>query len=239
MPSDNNKKDKASSSLRVPLRPRKIRFSSTSPEATEPALAQTPPAPRIPSSVDSDSDEAPEDISLATAAKKSRAKNIEKARVVKDAAQSEKKRRRDRDERLKEQATQSSKRRKALDNETPYLPDSVLAALAEVRESTPSDDEVEETTTRKLHKFDKRTGAVLVKEEKGPSDIQVGSLSVSVLQQTNDILPPKAGGKSNGIWQSWNRGRNAMVQGGKQKEKGLVRVRMERRAWGGRNKTFV
>jgi hypothetical protein len=238
MATHNRKKEKTSSSLRVPLRPRKIRFSSTSPEPSE-SLAQPTHEPRtIASPAESDSDEAPEDIPLATAAKKSRAKDVEKARVEKAAAQSEKKRRRDRDERNKEQATQSNTRRKAPEKEPTYLPDSVLAALAEARESTPSDDGAIETS-RKVHKFDKRTGAVLTKEETGPSDLQVGSLSVSVLPQANDILPPKAGTKSKGIWQSWNRGRNAMVKDGQQRGKGHVRVRMERRAWGGRNKAFV
>jgi hypothetical protein len=99
----------------VPLRPRKAHLSTTSlpPSQNVPQLPNINEIPQTHHIVsDSDSDSAPETISLAASAVKSRLKNAEVAKAAKGLAVEHKRKRKERDERLKQQATPSIKKKK-------------------------------------------------------------------------------------------------------------------------------
>jgi hypothetical protein len=79
------------------------------------------------------------------------------------------------------------------------------------------------------------TGVVKRLSEKPAQDLQIGKLSVSVLESRNELLPPKANAKGRGIRQNWLRGRATMV--GKKAMRSTQK--WERRPFGKAKTTFV
>lgn len=235
--------------MTVPLRPRKIRFSSTSPApepTTAPELTEDAQEPTddAHSNSESDEDEAPEAISLTKSAAESKVRSATATNAARKQAESDKKRRRDRDERLKDQRKTSKKqkveKKPAVDSEEPsasdeeedgpaeelvldeqgrlpqYLPQSLLDSLPTERAPTPdSEDEGEGAGKAKKRNLHEYRGSFRLPLAKKVKDLTIGeSLSVSVLEKRNELLAPKIEQRSKGIRQNWLRGRNDMAASG-------------------------
>ena len=162
-----------------------------------------------------------------------------------------KKRRRQRDARLKEQASKAKKTKleqvteqdntaaDASKNALPtFLPESLLESIPAVRPPTPplgqetkgSIDGNEVRRNQHVYK-----GIVKLPSEGPVRDLQIGSLNVSVLEERNGLLPPKADLKARATRENWLRGRATMP--GK-KGKGSA-GKMERRPFGKSNTIFA
>jgi U3 small nucleolar RNA-associated protein 16 len=110
-----------------------------------------------------------------------------------------------------------------------YLPASLLADLPDVRPPTPppEEDEEEEKTRDPSKKFTKK-GVVILPSSTGQKDLQLGSMSVSILEKRNGRLPPpKVHTKGNSVRENWLRGRNSIAGAVKVKTK-RVKVRSGR-----------
>jgi hypothetical protein len=151
---------------------------------------------------------------------------------------------------LKEQASQAKRARVEQptsdgdgdgDESLPtLLPDSLLDSIPAVRPPTPPPGETaegrmdigERETRQNKHVY---KGVLKRFFEKPAQDLQIGMLSVSVLENRNELLPPKADTKARGIRQNWLRGRATMVGKKAQRRTG----KMERRPFGKAKTAFV
>jgi U3 small nucleolar RNA-associated protein 16 len=234
----------------IPLRSRKIRFSSTSPPPKDQEVVHgDDDAQELENShSDSDSDAAPEAISHSTAHAQSRAIDADVARAAQARSDAAKKRRREGDARLKEQASRAKRTRVEQqttdgdgDESLPtLLPDSLLDSIPAVRPPTPPPGDAAEgrmDIDGKEARQNKHVYKGVVKRlfVKPAQDLQIGMSSVSVLESRNELLPPKADPKARGVRQNWLRGRATMVGKKAQRRTG----RMERRPFGKAKTAFV
>ncbi|KAF2791898.1 hypothetical protein K505DRAFT_279804 [Melanomma pulvis-pyrius CBS 109.77] len=237
-----------------------IRFGSEEPaEAPIPIVIDNQEAPSMDDADDdSDSDEAPEEVTTASALRQAKAADEEALRAQKALQEKEKLKRRERADRIKQE--QGIKQKKAekkaaklakqrareelmdpaheelnvdIHNLPALLPESILEAAGDTRPPTPparlQGRSVEEARQEKLNRHIK----FLERGEKPVKDVKKGSLNVHVLGQQNMLLAPKVNRDTKNIREKWLKGRQAekQLKGGRRQKMQFRKV--ERRAVGG------
>jgi hypothetical protein len=250
----------------LPLRSRKVRFGS---EDAEPInIEQLPPNPLadIPKnqahSESEDEDEAPETVTTTQAAVESKSLLAGVTRAIAFQNEAARRKRRDRDTRLKEQSQEKRKTRQkkpqgskvggnslstededvSMDDDDDdgalpdFLPESFLAEISEERPPTPPLEEMDiepAVSTRLKHTF---KGEFKLPARKGPQDLELGNTKVSILEEHNHRLPPEATPKTKAIRDTWMKGRPTM--NGRRKPRQMRGSRVERKPFGKINVRF-
>lgn len=242
---------------------KKIMFGSEEPvEATAP-IALGEPQPSNTTAIEedsgSDSDEAPEVVTTASAASKAKAVQEEATRAYQAQQEKEKQKRQERAERIAEEQAEKRKReeKKAkkiakrlkmeedaqpslskaslgvdIHNLPALLPDSLLEAAGDRRPATlPPIRRGKTAEELRKEKLNRHT-KFLERSEKPVKDVKKGSVNVSVLAKQNVLLAPKANKGTKNIREHWLKGRQAERK--RKNGKPVMQFkRMERRATGG------
>ncbi|KAF2248343.1 hypothetical protein BU26DRAFT_520042 [Trematosphaeria pertusa] len=202
----------------------------------------------------SDSDEAPEMVTTATAASKAIATEKEAARAHRAQQEKEQLKRQQRAQRIAEEQAEKRKREEKearrlqktqakpqrvasplstsldvdINNLPALLPDSILEAAGDKRPPTPppvrQGKTAEEIRQEKLNRHIK----FLERGEKPIKDVKKGSVNVSVLAQQNLALAPKVNQNTKNIREHWLKGRRAEKRDKKGRPK-VENTRMERK----------
>jgi hypothetical protein len=211
----------------------------------------------------SDSDDAPEMVTTATAVSKARATAEETSRAHQAQQEKEQKRKQQRAERLAEEQAEKRKRdekrarklakRQAREDRAngaesislgapldidmkslpALLPDSILEAAGDRRSSSPPAARSRKTAEQLRKEKLNRHIKFLEHGEKAVKDRKKGSINVSVLAQKNKLLAPKVNENSKGIREHWLKGRQREKISSGKKGNFKQFKKMERRAVGG------
>ncbi|KAF2400931.1 hypothetical protein EJ06DRAFT_530018 [Trichodelitschia bisporula] len=155
----------------------------------------------------SDSDEAPEAISLSTAQLQSRALRADAAKAIQEQKAAEKRRRTQRDAQLKDQA-QNSKRRKVEQA-------AEESADEEGGQSEDGESSAEDSDTAVVSRAPVAKSRAVALSGRPPKDVKRGPVAVHVLDQANPLLPPKMNKHTKHIKDMWLKGRPTMMSGKK------------------------
>ncbi|KAH7117826.1 U3 snoRNA associated-domain-containing protein [Dendryphion nanum] len=258
IPSDDLTSTKASSGEQIKSH---FRFGSEEPVETEAVITYLPAQEQHPDIAEedgdeSDSDEAPEQVTVVSARSKAKAIEAEAARAFRAQQEREARFKRERTERIAQEKEQ--KRRKlekkaseyakleakrnprtreelydaGISNIPALLPDKLLEAAGDRRPPTPptmvAEEDNEELRRRKLNHHIKFTERAV----KPAPDVKKGSFNVHVLKDQSSSLAPAANGQSKQVRESWLRGRQRNKNISKGRRKGTI-GKMERRAVGG------
>ncbi|KAF2477421.1 uncharacterized protein BDR25DRAFT_299372 [Lindgomyces ingoldianus] len=246
------------------LRQRLIRFASEEPVDHQPTFTPTldgaadepPSAMKLKEDDESDSDEAPDIVTAASAFSKTQAAEAEAARAFKAQQEKEKLKRKERAERIVEEQEQKKRReeKKAkklakaqakqqlvkpedditmldIHNLPALLPDSILEAAGDKRPPTPPPllpgKSSKELQKEKLNRHIK----FLERGEKPIKSVKKGPVNVHVLAQQNMLLAPKVNRDTRNIREHWLKGRQVEKKD-KQGRRKMKFQKMERRAIG-------
>ncbi|KAF1997077.1 hypothetical protein P154DRAFT_525076 [Amniculicola lignicola CBS 123094] len=236
-----------------------IRFGSEEPEDKEPIVLHQPARTRFVAEDEdaSDSDDAPEEVTAASALSKTKAAEEDATRAFKAQQEKEKKKREERLLRTTQEQAEKRKReekkakklakalskqkdaepeREPLDidiyNLPALLPDSLLETIGDKRPPTPPPIlpglSAAEVQKQKLNRHIK----FLERGEKPIKDVKKGSINVALLQQQNKFLAPKVNRDTKNVRERWLQGRLVeKKKGGKGKGR-LEHKKMHRRAVG-------
>jgi U3 small nucleolar RNA-associated protein 16 len=246
--------------LDASAKPKKIRFGDEEPPAAPVPMVVDTPEPQEEDDQDSgsDSDEAPEEMTTASAVRQAKALDEEALRAQQALQEKEKLKRKERADRIKQE--QGVKQRKAekkaeklakkqareellepqeeeldidIHNLPALLPNSILEAAGDARPPTPprqlSGRTEEEARQEKINRHIK----FLERGEKPIKDVKKGSLNVHVLAPQNMLLAPKVNRDTRNIRERWLKGRQADKISAKGKKGKMQFKRVERRATGG------
>jgi hypothetical protein len=203
---------------------------------------------------DGDSDEAPEEVTAASALTKTKAATADAARAYRAQQEKEKLKRKERAERIADEQMKKRKkdekkmkkltRMESRDQEVKHLdvdihnlpallPDSILEAAGDRRPPTPPPMLPGMTTAEKRQEKLNRHIKFLERGEKPIKDVKKGSLNVRVLGQQNPVLPPKVNRDTKGIREHWLKGREAKKRHASGKKNKKQVTKMERAPFGG------
>jgi U3 small nucleolar RNA-associated protein 16 len=246
--------------LDASAKPKKIRFGSEEPSAAPVPMVIDTAEPQEEDVQDSgsDSDEAPEEMTTASAVRQAKALDQEALRAQQALREKEKLKRKERADRIKqEQGVKQRKTEKKAEklakkqareellepqeeeldidiHDLPaLLPDSILEAAGDARPPTPprqlSGRTEEEARQEKINRHIK----FLERGEKPIKDVKKGSLNVHVLAPQNMLLAPKVNRDTRNIRERWLKGRQTDKISAKGKKGKMQFKRVERRATGG------
>jgi U3 small nucleolar RNA-associated protein 16 len=237
-----------------------VRFGSEEPAEIDIAALARPtqraPVQELLAEGDSDSDDAPEEVTAASALSATRAVEAEAVKALKAQQERERLRKKERAERIAQEQEQKRMRleKKASEfakveakkqarrrgegfdldvNHLPtLLPESILEAAGERRPPTPP---VTHPGSNTEDKRKEKLGRHLKFLEQGPKaieDVKKGSLNVRVLPRQNENLAPKVDRGTKNVRERWLKGREGEKRG-KGGRKKIEFPKMQRRSIGG------
>ena len=244
-------------------KPKKMRFGSeepAEPSAILPEPSATAPEVEAEDDDGSDSDEAPEVVTAATAVSKAKAAEEDASRAHKAQQEKARRKRQERQDRIAEEQAEKRKReeKKAkklarqeekqaaafkfepvrtaldvdMDNLPALLPESILEAAGDQRPPTPPRVRAGKSTEELKKEKLNRHIKFLEHGEKPIKDVKKGNLNVSVLAKQSMLLAPKVNRNTKNVREHWLKGRQVekRTKSGKRR---MELKKVERRAGGG------
>ncbi|PSN74641.1 hypothetical protein BS50DRAFT_567441 [Corynespora cassiicola Philippines] len=244
-------------------KPKKMRFGSeepAEPSAILPEPSATAPEVEAEDDDGSDSDEAPEVVTAATAVSKAKAAEEDASRAHKAQQEKARRKRQERQDRIAEEQAEKRKReeKKAkklarqeekqaaafkfepvrtaldvdMDNLPALLPESILEAAGDQRPPTPPRVRAGKSAEELKKEKLNRHIKFLEHGEKPIKDVKKGNLNVSVLAKQSMLLAPKVNRNTKNVREHWLKGRQVekRTKSGKRR---MEFKKVERRAGGG------